>query len=177
MRLYLDDERMATAGFVATTCVEQTRHVSVCERWLLLANGSDFAADRWCVELAAEFTDVRIVPQTSRTDPTNPGANMKATALIEQLQAAVDEHGDLEVMSGVTRSGYGEEVLSISCKTAKTLEGQDIAVLDLVLSEESLLPTPRVLLGVSDRLPIRVLLPGERLVAAQPSRTPSGEAK
>jgi len=63
---------------------------------------------------------------------------MKATALIEQLQAAVDEHGDLEVVSGVTRSGYGEEVLSISCKTAKTLEGQDIAVLDLVLSEESL---------------------------------------
>ena len=63
---------------------------------------------------------------------------MKATKLIQQLQAGVDEHGDLDVVSGVHLTGYGSPVLRIANITAQTLEGEMITALDLVISDDAL---------------------------------------
>jgi len=63
---------------------------------------------------------------------------MKASELIQKLQEAMGEHGDLDVVSGVAVTGYGEPVRGIARKTGQTLQGEEIAVLDLVLSDESL---------------------------------------
>ena len=38
---------------------------------------------------------------------------MLATELIASLIAAVKQHGDREVVTGLDRSGYGEEILAV----------------------------------------------------------------
>lgn len=62
---------------------------------------------------------------------------MKASQLVEALQEIIAKHGDLVVVSGVARSGYGETVLSVEIVTAKTITDEDQTVIDLVLDDES----------------------------------------
>lgn len=59
---------------------------------------------------------------------------MRASELIEVLEGMVREHGDLNVVSGVARSGYGEAVID-----ADLVEGPGVTGcwIDLILSEES----------------------------------------
>ena len=63
---------------------------------------------------------------------------MKISELIEDLEIALREHGDLDVVSGVLRTGYGEpvEYTTVPDNTLD-IEGNQREVLDLVLSESS----------------------------------------
>ena len=69
---------------------------------------------------------------------------MKASELIGLLQRAVKEHGDLDIVSGVDRSGYGEPVTDLLIysdkdkEPTKGIEGNVIPVFDLELGDESL---------------------------------------
>lgn len=65
---------------------------------------------------------------------------MLASQLVEQLQTAIAERGDHPVVSGLERSGYGEPVERVEVQTEQILDenGSPMTVVDLVLSEESL---------------------------------------
>lgn len=64
---------------------------------------------------------------------------MLASELVEQLQAQIEQHGDHEVVSGLERTGYGEEVQDVRfADDPQDLEGNKVSVFDLVLADESL---------------------------------------
>lgn len=74
---------------------------------------------------------------TENPDVPAEAGKMKASQLVEALQEIIAKHGDLVVVSGVARSGYGETVLSVEIVTAKTITDEDQTVIDLVLDDES----------------------------------------
>lgn len=63
---------------------------------------------------------------------------MKASKLIEHLERKIEEHGDLHVVSGMKRTGYGELVYDIVLETeGKTLGGGVVPVFDLIMEDTS----------------------------------------
>jgi hypothetical protein len=64
---------------------------------------------------------------------------MLTSELIESLKESLATHGDLPVVSGCVRSGYGEPVMFIHLFT-DTQDSDSVVtpVIDLVLSDESL---------------------------------------
>lgn len=61
---------------------------------------------------------------------------MKASELIVLLEDMVATYGDLHVVSGVNRSGYGEAVDDVVMIEGCTID--NLGVVDLVLSDESM---------------------------------------
>jgi hypothetical protein len=64
---------------------------------------------------------------------------MKTSELIAELQLAMSVHGDLPVVSGMHRTGYGEPVSRINYEgNGKDAEDKPLPVIDLVLGNESI---------------------------------------
>lgn len=70
---------------------------------------------------------------------------MKISELITSLRETLAEHGDLDVVSGLDRSGYGEEIIDANVLNGKTMNeeagdmtGPTIKVVDLKCSDESM---------------------------------------
>lgn len=64
---------------------------------------------------------------------------MMLSELIEELQNVLLIHGDVQIVSGIDRSGYGEPVESIVVRDdVKTAEGDAVVVVDLVIGEDSI---------------------------------------
>jgi len=64
---------------------------------------------------------------------------MTANQLIQRLQELVKTEGDLPVVTGLTRTGYGEEILKVLVnKAAKNGLGEVEPTLDLVAANEGL---------------------------------------
>ena len=74
---------------------------------------------------------------------------MKISELVNHLRTVMAQEGDLDVVSGLARSGYGEAVKHLKVTTCKAFEADDenpeamsrsfseIKVLDLMLSDAS----------------------------------------
>lgn len=64
---------------------------------------------------------------------------MLTSQLIAMLQQAQAEHGDLPVVSGLSRSGYGEDVEDVVVLPARTFgDNTQEAYLELVLGDETI---------------------------------------
>lgn len=64
---------------------------------------------------------------------------MLASELIKQLQTKIEKYGDLNVVSGLGRCGYGEPVDAVMFyNKARDTAGNITPVFDLVLSDNSL---------------------------------------
>ena len=59
------------------------------------------------------------------------------TDLIAALALILKEHGDLPLVSGLSRSGYGEAVLQADVTEAKNTDGETEKVVDLILCDET----------------------------------------
>lgn len=59
------------------------------------------------------------------------------TDLIASLTLILKEHGDLPVVSGLSRSGYGEPILQADVTEAKNTNGETEKVVDLILCDET----------------------------------------
>lgn len=67
---------------------------------------------------------------------------MLASEVIAMLKAAIEKHGDLPLVSGVKRTGYGEAVIGLNLKeNTVNLENQPTPVFDLVLCDDSSVAT------------------------------------
>ena len=69
---------------------------------------------------------------------------MKISELIMDLQQQLAKNGDMEVVSGVKRSGYAEPVIGMETQTVKLInpatsefDGETEVVLDLSLDDSS----------------------------------------
>ena len=63
---------------------------------------------------------------------------MPISEMIAALQALMAEHGDLQVVTGLSRSGYGEPVRDVQVVVATTLEdGREEKVVEIELDESS----------------------------------------
>jgi len=63
---------------------------------------------------------------------------MKITDLINQLNTIHEQHGDLDVVNGFGFCGYGAPVTSVEVVTAKTIEDDDLKVVDFEISQEAI---------------------------------------
>jgi hypothetical protein len=70
---------------------------------------------------------------------------MKISDLIMQLRTVLAKDGDVDVVSGLRRSGYGEEVVHVETFLTSTfnnvsgaMDGPKMLVVDLKCSDESL---------------------------------------
>jgi hypothetical protein len=67
---------------------------------------------------------------------------MLASQVIEMIKAAIEKHGDLPLVTGVDRTGYGETIVDIKLASDTiNIENQPTPVLDLILNENSLVAT------------------------------------
>ncbi len=64
---------------------------------------------------------------------------MLASDLIKQLQEIVAEEGDFPVVSGLSRTGYGEPVTAVFVDADRVIDhlGGEARVIELELSEDS----------------------------------------
>lgn len=65
---------------------------------------------------------------------------MKASELIVKLQSMIDEHGDLDVVSGIDRTGYGEPVENVDYvyQGLIDIDNEPFYAFNLVCSDTSL---------------------------------------
>lgn len=64
---------------------------------------------------------------------------MLVSDLVMRLNALLVSKGDMEVVSGLSRSGYGETILKLEVnKDVFDTEGKKTTVLDIVFRDESL---------------------------------------
>ena len=66
---------------------------------------------------------------------------MKASELIETLTGLVTKHGDLEVVSGLDRTGYGEKVIKVVVARVTNLSGIGFDVIDIIPSDNTAVST------------------------------------
>lgn len=84
---------------------------------------------------------------------------MLTSQLIAKLQESLTAFGDLVVVSGVTRTGYGEPVQSalVTTNTKRIDDNVPMTVLDLILSDSSYVErqaaAPTFLLTACDKVP------------------------
>jgi hypothetical protein len=64
---------------------------------------------------------------------------MLASEFVEMIKTAIEKHGDLPIVSGVNRTGYGESVVSVNhVPNTIDIDEKLTPVLDIRLHEESL---------------------------------------
>ena len=82
----------------------------------------------------------RVITENIReNNGLSESSGFKASEMVAMLQSLIQKHGDLNIVSGLDRSGYGEPVVDVIVHDdVKDATGKAMVVFDILLDDSSL---------------------------------------